>query len=122
MAFREGVTNKRLAGKLETHNVETVSELFALVDKCARDAKAHTRVECRGAPEETSARDGPRNPVSRRTSRRLPLSCPRRGAQGHSLGETLPAVRGGQLLPAKTEASGGSSIAPTGTTSPSAFS
>ena len=35
MAFSEGVTNKQLVGKLETHNVETVSELFTLVDKCA---------------------------------------------------------------------------------------
>ena len=35
MAFSEGVTNKRLVGKLETHNVETLFELFALADKCA---------------------------------------------------------------------------------------
>jgi hypothetical protein len=34
MTFSEGVTNKRLVGKMETHNVETVSELFALADKC----------------------------------------------------------------------------------------
>jgi hypothetical protein len=36
MAFSEGVTNKRLVGKLETHKMETVSELFALAVKCAR--------------------------------------------------------------------------------------
>ena len=35
MAFSEGVTNKRLVGKLETHNVETIFELFAVADKCA---------------------------------------------------------------------------------------
>jgi len=35
MAFSEGVTNKQLMGKLKTHNIETIAELFALVDKCA---------------------------------------------------------------------------------------
>jgi len=39
-----------LVGKLETHNVETVSELFALADKYAREAEAYARVERRGAP------------------------------------------------------------------------
>ena len=58
MAFSEGVTNKRLVGKLETQNVETVSELFALADKCARKAEAHARVEHRGTTEEPPARDG----------------------------------------------------------------
>ena len=55
MAFSEGVTNKRLVGKLETHKVETVAELFALADRCARESEAHARVECRGAPEESLA-------------------------------------------------------------------
>ena len=59
MAFSDGVTNKWLVGKLETHNVETVFELFALVDKYAQEAEAHTRVERRGAHEETPPRDGP---------------------------------------------------------------
>lgn len=35
MASTEGIIDKRLAVKLETHNVETVAELFALEDKCA---------------------------------------------------------------------------------------
>ena len=38
MAFSEGVTNNRLVGKLETHNEEIVSELFALADKYTREA------------------------------------------------------------------------------------
>ena len=46
LAFSEGVTNKQLVGKLET-----ISELFALADKYAREAEAHTRVERRGVPE-----------------------------------------------------------------------
>lgn len=44
MAFAEGITDKRLAGKLEIHNVETVAELFALADNYAREGKAQTRV------------------------------------------------------------------------------
>jgi hypothetical protein len=60
MAFSEGVTNKQLVGKLETHNVETVSELFALADKCARNVEAHARVKHRGATEEPPARDRPK--------------------------------------------------------------
>lgn len=35
-----GVTNKGPAGKLETHNIETVAKLFALAEKCAREAEA----------------------------------------------------------------------------------
>ena len=41
ITFSEGVTNKRLVGKLETQNMETISELFALADKYAREAKAN---------------------------------------------------------------------------------
>ena len=69
MAFSEGDTNKWLVGKLETHNVETVFELFALADKYAREAEAHTRVERRGAHEETPARDGP-NPGAKLNKRK----------------------------------------------------
>ena len=32
MAFSEGVTNKRLVGKMDTHNVETVSSRDAPED------------------------------------------------------------------------------------------
>ncbi|RLN34471.1 hypothetical protein C2845_PM03G28340 [Panicum miliaceum] len=52
MAFTEDVTSKHLVGKLETRNVKTVSELFALPDKCAREAKVQQRSVRRGAPEE----------------------------------------------------------------------
>jgi hypothetical protein len=60
MAFSEEVTNKRFVGKLETHNVETVSELFALADKGARESEAHARVERRGAPEDPPEGETPR--------------------------------------------------------------
>jgi hypothetical protein len=55
MAFSEGVTNKRLVGKLETHNVETIVELFSLVHKCAREVEAQSRTERRNAPEEPAS-------------------------------------------------------------------
>ena len=49
-----------MVGKLETHNVETVFELFALADKYTWEAEAYTRVKRRGAPEDPLARDGPK--------------------------------------------------------------
>jgi hypothetical protein len=55
MAFSEGVTNKRLVGKLETHNVKTVAELFTLADKCAREAEAQSRTKWRSTPEEPAS-------------------------------------------------------------------
>jgi hypothetical protein len=39
MAFRQGVCDEKMLEKLATHDVETVPTLFALADKCARDAK-----------------------------------------------------------------------------------
>jgi hypothetical protein len=35
-AFRQGVHDEKMLEKLATHDVETVSTLFALADKCAR--------------------------------------------------------------------------------------
>jgi hypothetical protein len=35
-AFREGVSDEKMLEKLATHDVETVSTLFTLADKCAR--------------------------------------------------------------------------------------
>jgi hypothetical protein len=35
-AFRQGVRDEKMLEKLATHNVETVTTLFALADKCAR--------------------------------------------------------------------------------------
>jgi hypothetical protein len=37
--FRHGVCDKNMLEKLATHDVETVTTLFALADKCARDAE-----------------------------------------------------------------------------------
>jgi N-acetyl-anhydromuramyl-L-alanine amidase AmpD len=38
-AFRQGVRDEKMLEKLATHDVETVTTLFALVDKCARATK-----------------------------------------------------------------------------------
>jgi hypothetical protein len=35
-AFRQGVRDEKMMEKLATHDVETVTTLFALADKCAR--------------------------------------------------------------------------------------
>jgi hypothetical protein len=40
-AFREGVRDEKMLEKLVTHDVETVTMLFALADKCARAAEGH---------------------------------------------------------------------------------
>jgi hypothetical protein len=45
MAFSEGITNKHLVGKVETHNIETVVKLFSLADKCAQEAEAQSCTE-----------------------------------------------------------------------------
>ena len=41
-AFHQGVRDEKMLEKLATHQVETVSTLFALADKCARAAEGHT--------------------------------------------------------------------------------
>jgi hypothetical protein len=41
MAFRQGVRDEKMLEKLATHDMETVSTLFALADKCARATEGH---------------------------------------------------------------------------------
>jgi hypothetical protein len=41
-AFRQGVRDEKILKKLATHDVETVTTLFALADKCARAAEGRT--------------------------------------------------------------------------------
>jgi hypothetical protein len=40
-AFHQGVRDEKMLEKLATHDVETVTTLFALADKCARVAEGH---------------------------------------------------------------------------------
>jgi hypothetical protein len=69
MAFSEGVTNKRLVGKLETHNIKTVTKLFTLADKCTWEIEAQSRVERRGIPEEPVSLD-PGKPNAKKRKRK----------------------------------------------------
>jgi hypothetical protein len=39
VAFRQGVRDEKMLEKLTTHNIQDVSALFSLVDKCARAAE-----------------------------------------------------------------------------------
>jgi hypothetical protein len=39
-AFRQGVRDKKMLEKLATHDVETVTTLFTLADKCAKAAES----------------------------------------------------------------------------------
>jgi hypothetical protein len=40
-AFRQGVCDEKMLEKLATDDVETITTLFALADKCARAAEGH---------------------------------------------------------------------------------
>jgi hypothetical protein len=54
-AFRQGVHDEKMLEKLATHDVETVSMLFALADKCARAAEGHA---WHSAPQTGAAQSG----------------------------------------------------------------
>jgi hypothetical protein len=54
-AFRQGVRDEKMLEKLATHDVETVPTLFALADKCARDAEGHA---WHSAPQTGAAQSG----------------------------------------------------------------
>jgi hypothetical protein len=41
VTFRQGVRDEKMTEKLTTHDIQDVTELFSLVDKCARAAEGH---------------------------------------------------------------------------------
>jgi hypothetical protein len=53
--FRQGVHDEKMLEKLATHYVETVTTLFALADKCARDAEGRA---WHSAPQTGAAQTG----------------------------------------------------------------
>jgi hypothetical protein len=55
IAFRQGVRDEKMLEKLATHDVETVSTLFTLTDKCARAVEGRA---WHSAPQTTVAPDG----------------------------------------------------------------
>jgi hypothetical protein len=54
-AFRQGVRDEKMLEKLATHDVETVTTLFALADKCARAVEGHA---WHSAPQIRAAQTG----------------------------------------------------------------
>jgi hypothetical protein len=54
-AFRQEVRDEKMLDKLATHDVETVSTLFALADKCARAAEGRA---WHSAPQTGAAQPG----------------------------------------------------------------
>jgi hypothetical protein len=66
-AFRQGVRDEKMLEKLATHDVETVTTLFALADKCARAAEGQA---WHSAPQTGSPRWVARVPSSRTAKRR----------------------------------------------------
>jgi hypothetical protein len=80
-AFRQGVRDEKMLEKLATHDVETVTTLFALADKCARAAEGlhGTRRHRPGLPRRVARAPSLRTAKIRRKrtatmrSRRLPL-------------------------------------------------
>jgi hypothetical protein len=61
-AFRQGVRDEKMLEKLVTHDVETVSTLFALADKCARAAEGRA---WHSAPQTRAAQTGGSGDVPR---------------------------------------------------------
>jgi hypothetical protein len=41
VAFHQGVRDEKMLKKLATHDIQDITELFSLVDKCARAAEGH---------------------------------------------------------------------------------
>jgi hypothetical protein len=60
--FRQGVRDEKMLEKLATHDVETVSTLFALADKCARAAEGRA---WHSAPQTGDAQSGGSGAVPR---------------------------------------------------------
>ncbi|RLN03210.1 uncharacterized protein C2845_PM13G08380 [Panicum miliaceum] len=85
MAFTEGVTNKRLVGKLETRNIETVFELLALADKCAREAEAQQRSDRCGAPEDPTAPEHARSGRPDNKKNKQKAATVLAAAEGHNM-------------------------------------
>jgi hypothetical protein len=63
-AFRQGVRDEKMLKKLATHDVETVSTLFALADKCARAAEGRA---WHSAPQTGAAQSGGSGAIPRVT-------------------------------------------------------
>jgi hypothetical protein len=104
-AFRQGVRDEKMLEKLATHQVETVTTLFALADKCARAAEGrawHSATQAGptqtsrgfdkswvGGPAVAAATTGGQNSRGKRPrqQRTDPESCPVHPGARHSATE-----------------------------------
>jgi hypothetical protein len=90
-AFRQGVRDKKMLEKLATHDVETVSTLFTLADKCARAAEGRT---WHSAPQKGVTQTGGSGVVSQDGKKKKKKNC------GHKKPQTaapiVAAVVGGR--------------------------
>jgi hypothetical protein len=76
--FRQGVRDEKMLEKLATHDVETVTTLFALADKCARAAAGHA---WHSAPQTGVAQTGGSGAIARDSKKRRRTTATR----GHRL-------------------------------------
>jgi hypothetical protein len=60
-SFRQGVHDKKMLEKLATHDVETVTTLFTLADKCARAAEGRA---WHSAPQTGATQTGGSGPTT----------------------------------------------------------
>jgi hypothetical protein len=90
-AFRQGVRDEKMLEKLATHDVETVTTLFALADKCARAAEGRA---WHSAPQTGVAQTGGSGAVTQDDKKKKKKNC------GHerpsSAAPVIAATTGGQ--------------------------
>jgi hypothetical protein len=93
MAFRQGVRDEKMLEKLATHQVETVTTLFALADKCARAAEGRA---WHSAPQEGPTQTGGSSVAA--SGGRKKMNKKNRGANKPHTGAPVAAaaVAGGQ--------------------------
>jgi hypothetical protein len=71
-AFRQGVRDEKMLEKLATHDVETVTTLFTLADKCARAAKGRA---WHSAPQTGVAQTGGSGAVTQDGKKKKKKNC-----------------------------------------------
>jgi hypothetical protein len=71
-AFRQGVRDEKMLEKLATHDVETVTTLFTLADKCARAAKGRA---WHSAPQTGVAQTGGSGAVTQDGKKKKKKKC-----------------------------------------------
>jgi hypothetical protein len=90
-AFRQGVRDEKMLEKLATHDVETVSTLFALADKCARAAEGRA---WHSAPQTGAAQTGGSGVVAQDGKKKKKKNCGHE--KPHSTTLVIAAATGGR--------------------------